>query len=339
MAGRDLSVTHEALGTIRVMNTLGMVGVVVGRAAAVACGHNATPRGVYEHHWSELEALLEQPGDYRAALNWDRRERTFFVHLPPSINAQKKFPLVIVLHGGGGSAEGTMKQTGMSAKADQENFIAVYPNGTGRNDDKLLTWNSGNCCGYALDNKIDDAGFLRALIAQLVKDYPIDSKKIFATGISNGGMMSYRLACEASDLVAAIAPVAGALNNACNPANPVSVVAFHGTADENVLYNGGAPKKQADPHPRVDKSVAYAMNFWSSRNNCSAVPQRVENGNAVRDEYSGCVGNTSVVLYTLKGGGHSWPGGERMAIFLDPPFKGISATDAMWEFFIAHARK
>jgi len=307
--------------------------------AVVGCASRNSPDAITQPAASATLATVSlKPGDQTASLNFGGRERTYVVHLPLAISNSRSFPLVIVLHGGGGSAEGTMKQTGMSAKADKENFIAVYPNGTGRLDDKLLTWNSGNCCGYALDEKVDDVGFIHALIEKLLTQYPIDAKKIYATGISNGGMMSYRVACELSDQIAVIAPVAGALNSECKPANPVSVIAFHGTADENVPYNGGVATKRIDPHPREDKSVAFAMNFWSGRDGCAPAPQRVEKGNVVRDEYPGCVGNTAVVLYTLKGGGHSWPGGERMAFFLDAPFKEISATDLMWEFFIAHPR-
>lgn len=306
----------------------------------VGCASRNAPGAISQPAASATLATgVLKPGDVSTSLNFGGRTRTYITHLPTAISAQQKFPLVIVLHGGGGSAESVARQTGMSAKADKENFIAVYPNGTGRFDDKLLTWNSGNCCGYALDEKVDDAGYLRALILQMQTQYPIDAKKIYATGISNGGMMSYRLACEASDLVAGIALVAGALNNECKPANPVSVIAFHGTADENVPYHGGVGSQRADPHERVDKSVAFAMNFWSSQDRCSPVLQRSEEGNVVRDEYSGCVGNTSVVLYTLKGGGHAWPGGDRMALFLDPPFKEISATNVMWEFFNAHPKQ
>lgn len=240
---------------------------------------------------------------------------------------------------GGGNGENVAGQTGMSMKADRENFIAVYPEGTGTLEDRLLTWSSGNCCGYALDNQVDDVGFLRTAIASLEKQYPIDSARIFAAGISNGGMMAYRTACELSDQIAAIAPVAAALNSECKPASPVSILAFHGTADQNVPYNGGAPTKNIDPHPRTDHSVAYAIDFWTRRDGCSSAPQRTEKGNTVAEVYTGCDRGTSVVLYTLKGGGHAWPGGDRVGLFLDPPFKEISATDIMWEFFAAHPKR
>ncbi len=278
-----------------------------------------------------------KPGDYTQSLAFAGRERAYLVHLPPVIG-NAPLPLVIVLHGGGGNAASAARMTGMSALTDKENFIAVYPDGTGRLDDKLLTWNSGNCCGYALDHKIDDVGFIRALIEQLARDYPIDARRVYATGISNGGMMAYRLACELSDQLAAIAPVAGALNVECKPTQPVSVIAFHGTADRNVLYDGGVPKQQADPHPREDKSVAYAMAFWSQHNRCAGTPTRAERGNIVHDTYANCANRTGVELYAIKGGGHAWPGGDRLTALLDAPTREISATELMWEFFKQHAK-
>lgn len=278
------------------------------------------------------------PGDYTQTLTFGGRERSYLLHLPQGMSSTQRYALVIVLHGGGGAAMSAAKMTGMSDKADKEGFIVVYPDGTGRLEDRLLTWNSGNCCGYALDNNVDDVGFIRAMIDRLLGAYPIDAKRVYATGISNGGMMSYRIACELSDRIAAIAPVAGALNNDCKPAQPVSVIAFHGTADENVPYAGGVASKRVDPHPREDKSVAYAMNFWVERDGCLRASLRSEKGSIVRDEYVGCTSGTSVVLYAIKGGGHAWPGGDRLSILLDAPTKELSSTDVMWEFFTQHPK-
>ncbi len=307
-------------------------------AIAACTPRNRSGSGTPPNAPATAQSGVLSPGDYTQSLVFGGRERSYILHLPPSIISQPRYALVIVLHGGGGAAAGAAKMTGMSAKADKEGFIVVYPDGTGRLDDRLLTWNSGNCCGYALDNNVDDVGFVRTLIDRFLGAYPIDAKRVYVTGISNGGMMSYRVACELSDRIAAIAPVAGALNNECKPAQPVSVIAFHGTADENVPYAGGVASKRADPHPREDKSVAYAMNFWSGRDGCSRAPQRSEEGNIVREEYAGCASGTSVVLYTIKGGGHAWAGGERLSLLLDAPTKEISATDVMWEFFAQHAK-
>jgi polyhydroxybutyrate depolymerase len=147
-------------------------------------------------------------GNKPGSIELDGRTRTYFVHLPPAYNGKTLLPVVIVLHGATESPAGVEKLSGMSVEADQENFIAVYPRGTGRmNPARMPTWNSGNCGGYAQRNHVDDVGFMRALIDKLEQDYAVDPKRIYVTGISSGGMMSYRLACELSDKIAAAAPV------------------------------------------------------------------------------------------------------------------------------------
>jgi polyhydroxybutyrate depolymerase len=280
-----------------------------------------------------------KPGDHVQSLKVGGSERTYLLHLPPVYEGKRPLPLVIVLHGGGGNAPGAVRMTGFSEKADKEGFVVVYSNGSGRLKNRLLTWNSGNCCGYALDNNVDDVGFIRALIDELVKTRAIDPKRVYVTGMSNGGMMTYRLACELSDKIAAAAPVAGALNlENCQPAHPVSMIIFHGTADEHVLYDGGEPLKRVDTHRRVDKPVSYAVNFWVKEDGCSATPQREEKGSIRTEIYRGGKGGTEVALYTVKGGGHAWPGGESYLLGAEPT-REISATDLMWEFFVQHPKK
>lgn len=280
-------------------------------------------------------------GDYDGSIQSGGHTRTYIVHTPPGYDGTQPIPLVMVLHGGGGSAAGAETQTGMSAKADQAGFIAVYPNGTGPLSDRLLTWNTWNCCGYAQQRNVDDVAFLRTLVGQLEQDYAIDPARVYATGISNGGMMSYRLACEAADLFAAVAPVSGALNtDTCNPSQPVSVLAFHGTDDQNIPYYGGRGAKSfpgTTPN-RDDRPVSYAIGFWVQSDQCTSTPQRTQSGNIVREEYAGGTHGTTVVLYTINGGGHAWPGGQRMAAFLDPPTQEVSATDLIWDFFATHAK-
>lgn len=161
---------------------------------------------------------------------------------------------------------------------------------------------------------MDDVGFVRVLIDQLQGSLSIDDKRIFATGISNGGMMAYRLGCELSDRIAAIAPVAGALNvQGCKPTDSISMIAFHGTDDLHVLYEGGRPKKVIDPNLRVDSSAEYSVSFWVKHNSCSPVPHREEKGNIVVQTYAGGRDGTEVTLYSIIGGGHAWPGGEKTA--------------------------
>jgi len=264
-------------------------------------------------------------GDQTGTINVDGRTRSYIVHVPTS-NAKTALPLVIVLHGatqGDASAE---HMTGMSELADKERFIAVYPEGTGR----LPTWNAGNCCGYAQSNNVDDIGFLRALIAKLERDYRIDAKRIYVTGISNGAMMSYRSACEMSDVVAAVAPVEGAQNVPCRPSAPVSVIVFHGTADRLVPFNGGSTPYQLGPH-RTDTSVADTVAFWVKENGCAPTPKHAESKTVHIDTYSGCKEGTAVALYAIPGGRHMWPGTAVSGV-------DLPATEVMWKFFSQHPK-
>ncbi len=269
----------------------------------------------------------------------DGRSRSYLVHLPKSYNAKKKYPLVLILHGGGGNARLTAQMTGFSATADREGFIAVYPDGTGLIEGLFLTWNAGNCCGFALDEETDDTGFLRALLQRLKKEHAVDPNRVFVTGFSNGGMMSYRLACELSGAIAAIAPVAGAMNVECKPERPLSVVIFHGTEDGHVRYDGGEPLALADWHDRTDRPVKETVAFWVKFNGCRPQAQTSVKGHVQMERYSGCREGTEVVLYTIRGEGHSWPGGRRWAPWAAVPTREISATDLIWEFFTGHPRK
>ena len=267
-----------------------------------------------------------QNGAISASLESGGRSRAYLVHLPPSYRAGTPLPLVVVLHGGTESNSSVERLSGMSAKADQEHFIAVYPSGIGR----LPTWNAGNCCGPALKEKVDDIGFLRDLLEKLKRDYTIDAKRVYFTGISNGAMMSYRAACEMADQVAAIAPVEGALNVDCRPSARVSVIVFHGTADRLVPFQGGSTPFQIGPQ-RSDNSVAGAIDFWVKRDGCAATPKHEETAEVHIDKYSGCQDGAAVALYAIQGGHHMWPGVRLSG-------NDVPATDLMWSFFAAHPK-
>lgn len=265
------------------------------------------------------------------------RTRTYFVHTPPGYNGSFPMPLVIVLHGGGGNAEGAEKMSGMSTIADRNHFLVAYPNGTGIFKDHLLTWNVGVCCGYAMKHNVDDVAFLRALLDKLEHDYAVDPKRIYVTGMSNGGMMTYLAACTLSDRVAAISPVAGALDTPCHPADPVSVIIFHGTDDAFVPFDGGVGPRQLGG-PRDDKSVSYAVDFWVRRDSCNPAPARSATPDLRTDEYSGCKDGTGVILNAVVGQNHAWPGGDQMLKMLPPPNPNVHASEMMWAFFAAHPK-
>jgi len=268
-------------------------------------------------------------------------ERHYLIRLPaePVLRAGA-VPLVLVLHGGGGNAENAERMTGFSDKARREGFIVVYPEGTSRFRQKLLTWNAGHCCGYAMKHQVDDVGFMRALITRLVKDYPIDPKRIFVTGMSNGGMMTHRLGRELSDQLAAIAPVvATVFGDESKAAHPVSALMLNGMLDKSVPHAGGPPGGRfsdswdgAPAKPALDQGT-----YWASTDGCAREPVRRDQGTYIHWQYS-CPGGKAVELYLLKDNGHAWPGGQKGSRRGDTPSTSLNATDLIWEFFAAHGK-
>ena len=264
------------------------------------------------------------------------RERTYIAHMPA---AQGTLPVVINLHGGGSNAEQQQRYSGMDAVADREHFIVVYPNGTGQG--RFRVWNAGTCCGRAPMQRVDDVGFIRAIIDDLARRTSIDRKRIYATGMSNGSMMTYRLAAEAPDLVAAVAPVSGSMVLAqFHPTLPVPVMHFHSVDDPRALYNGGLgppfPMTATRVvHPPVEQQLAK----WIAHNGCPSTP-RVEkrlagNGTtATKLVYAPCSTGAPVIFWKMTGSGHVWPGKDSKAErMLGLPNHLIDANEAMWAFF------
>jgi polyhydroxybutyrate depolymerase len=271
-------------------------------------------------------------------------ERSYHVH-SPNLRDQEAVPLVLMLHGGGGSGVLAATQTRFSDEADREGFIVAYPDGTDRyrpmrnllGKAGFLTWNAGGCCGYAMSQSINDVGFLRAVIGEIERDYRIDPRRVYVAGISNGGMMAYRLACEASDIIAAVGVVSGVLvTQPCVPSVPVSVIDIHGTHDEYVPLNGGVGRKSLvdTPYPPIRDSIS----FWAGIDQCVKSQAHAKNGVLIRN-YEQCRGDTAVTYIVIEGGGHAWPGGERMSPLLDAPSTAVTATAVVWQFFAAHAKQ
>jgi polyhydroxybutyrate depolymerase len=272
-------------------------------------------------------------GENTRNISHDGLQRSYILYVPASIHWYQPIPLVFVLHGGTGNAKSAIRMSGFNAVSDQNGFLVVYPNGTNRlGDDFLLTWNGGKCCSYAQEHNVDDVGFIRAIVADLQSLVTVDLKRIYATGMSNGGILSHRLACEAADLFAAVAPVSGTLNfPACNPFQPVSVIEFHGTADAHIPYDGGyGPKSIVDVE---FASVEYSVEFWVSVDKCSSQTEVSSFDDIRHDAWTGCMNSTAVELYTIIGGGHAWPGGQGGEADLDQSTTTISATRLIWEFF------
>jgi polyhydroxybutyrate depolymerase len=284
-------------------------------------------------------SALTQPGTHSLTLQHGGRERAFLVHLPAGYRSDKPAPVVFAFHGGGGNMQlQAGANYGLVEKADSAGFIAVFPNGYSRfPGGKLATWNAGGCCAQARDEGIDDVGFVRAIWNALGKQVSVDPHRVFATGMSNGGMMSYRLACEMADVFKAVAPVAGTDNTLqCQPSRPVSVLHIHAQDDDHVLFNGGAGAAAFKDTKKVADfvSVPQTIDRWTRHNQCTGESQRVLNvAGAACDAYQTCAGGAQVELCVTETGGHSWPGGSKPRAGKADNSQAIHANDVMWEFF------
>jgi polyhydroxybutyrate depolymerase len=262
--------------------------------------------------------------------------RRYFLYLPAAWRRGTPAPLVLVFHGGGGRASGIAPHTGFSRLADREAFVVAYPEGIGGR------WNDGRGLASAAH---DDVGFVRVLVDSLTAELGIDRRRVYATGISNGAMFAYRLACDLPGTFAAVAPVAGAmpaaLADGCAHTTPVSVLAFQGTADPLVPYAGGGVARRRGQVLPAERSIA----FWAAVAGCSPDPATAEQPDRVRDgtrlrltSYRGCRDGRAVELYTIEGGGHTWPGGPAAGRRVGRVSREIDATETIWKFFAAHGR-
>ena len=297
--------------------------------------------------WCSLSAAdTASPGDEQISVRAGGVERSYVVHLPPERGSRPA--LVLSFHGGGGSARQYQAYVQMDRVADREGFLVVYPNGSGPLRARLLTWNAGGCCGSAMRTNVDDVGFVRILLEDLAGRIAFDRTRIYATGLSNGAMMSYRLAAELPEAIAAIAPVGGAMMlGAQPPAHAKPVLHIHSIDDHRALYAGGlgAPFPFTNVrvlHPGVEERLA----LWAQANGCgrelNAVTRREWSDatgrlhTATLLRYSSC--RVETALWKLSGAGHVWPGGQvdYLPALLGPGTQVIDANEEIWRFFRRH---
>jgi polyhydroxybutyrate depolymerase len=282
-----------------VMRPPALVALALAGFCAGGCGGTGSP----------IEpAAQPKPTIEVRTLNVQGGDRTYRVVRPPASGVSKALPLLLVLHGAGSTAEEVAVMTGFDTVSVQERVIVAYPNA---DNGRWHASGSGN---------VDDVLFIRTLIDRLEADYQIDPARIYATGFSNGGEMTYRLACQLADRIAAVGPVAGTNGTAdCHPAHPISVIAFHGTTDSNSRYEG-------DPGIGV---LSFPAEFerWQQLNGCTGSPKVEDSSTLVIRSAANCLAGTAVIYYTLVEGDHEWP---RSAT--------VSATKLIWQFFAAKSR-
>jgi polyhydroxybutyrate depolymerase len=252
-------------------------------------------------------------GDHQLTLTVGGKERTYLVHAPPGYTGDEPVPLVVGLHFYPGTGAGLRDMIGMDAKADAEGFLVAYPDGVAGG------WNALVCCGAE-----DDIAFLRALTDHLIADWRVDPDRVYATGISNGGDMSFRAAVEATGVFAAIGAVSGGFGGprveaaGYRPEKPVSVITIIGSRDRyyDVFRNGLAT--------------------WRERLKCDPVKTLPSGRPAVERSSARCADGSDLEVYVVTDMGHSWPGAQQGQLAL--PDAPIVATDLLWDFFAAHPR-
>ncbi len=266
--------------------------------------------------------------------------RTFRVYVPGSYQQDVPAPVVLLLHGGFGSAAQVETSSRLLEVAEQEGFLVVSADGIA-GPSGVRTWNAGGCCGYAVSSDVDDVGFVRAMIDQVQSRACIDRRRVYATGMSNGAMLANRLACDLADRIQAIAPVAGSdMASSCAPVRPVPVLQVHGSADSNVPFYGGPG---CGPAGVSFVSIPHTVGRWAERDGCSdsSLPG-IADGDATCTTRQHCSIGADVELCVIAGGGHQWPGGAPPAVpgigdcLFGYQSQSFSASRGLWTFFAAH---
>lgn len=317
------------------------------------------------------------PGLSHNILNYGGLLRDYWLYIPATYKCGKTHALAFVFHGGGADALWQREVSLMEDDADREAVVLVYPEGVrsvnAQGDRYHRTWNAGRCCGYAQEQNVDDVGFVRAMIAELEERLWISSKHIYATGFSNGAQMCYRLACELSDKIAAIAPVGahdaherrtdGIFANdpfslqpgyfdSCHPAQLISILHIHGTADPAAFFDFQQGRLCGKLDPWSCSSVMNYVRGWGRLNSCqgsqdfgpfdaAVSPEQLElfyhRGQASCVRYSSCTSGKEIGLCSIEGAGHTWPGGAELdsSIFGSTSYD-IDAGKFILEFFLRH---
>lgn len=281
---------------------------------------------------TEFFTYKTAPGDYTKKVNVDGRTREYRLHVPSTYNGKIPLPIIFAFHGTSASASVIEQETSLDRSADSLGFIVVYPEGLHRG------WNIGECCRYSFKQHVDEAAFVSAMLNDLERGFTVDSTRVYAVGYSDGGTLSYMLACKMPNRFTAVAGIGATLFKPepdCNLPRPVPVMVVHGTADTHVPYGGsaGGPPELSPPHFMY--SAPAIVQLWKARDECQAAPQVKQSGKVTTERYQ-CDNGAEVLFYSIQGGEHGWPGGGRGWIFSPEPPHDMVATDSVVKFFLMH---
>ncbi|HVX40792.1 MAG TPA: PHB depolymerase family esterase [Gemmatimonadaceae bacterium] len=284
-----------------------------------------------------------RPGTAQHAVRMGGDDRSFLLHVPRErprsvFGLARAYPLVILLHGSGASGETVREQSRMDALADARRFLVAYPDGSHGVLGIGSDWNAGTCCGAAARSGVDDVAFIRTMIATIAQHLPVDTRRVYVAGFSDGGRMAYHFACASAASVAAIGVVSGSLvDDHCAPTRPVPLIAFHGTGDDDVPYDDEARTTPAAPPIAASAGLPPSVRFWSVVDRCSGISVTRLSAHVTRAAFAPCAAD--VVLFTIDSGRHAWPGGVADGPSGDPPTPEIQASDRLVRFFFRHAER
>ncbi len=276
-------------------------------------------------------------GDHTRTVMMGEQKRTYLVHIPKDYDPKKPTPVVLALHGAAMNGPMMVSLSGLNKKSEEAGFIVVYPSGIS------FVWNAGGFTGKMAEGKPDDVAFIGKVLDDVGTVVKVDEKRVYACGMSNGGMMCYRLAAELSDRIAAIAPVAGTIAiEESKPKRAVPVIHFHGTKDTFVPFEMAKGKT---PAFMKFKGVEDSVQTWVKLNGCDekskmeTISKEGDEMKVTRKTFGGGKDGAEVVLVVIDEGGHAWPGMTPPASFMGKSAKNVSANDLMWEFFQKHPMK
>jgi polyhydroxybutyrate depolymerase len=313
----------------------------------------ATCPGAGAAREAHAQPAFWSPGDHDFTIRAGTLDRRFTVHVPPGYDGKKPVPVVVMLHGGGGTSQAAALETGWGAKADEDGFLAVFPNAIPPDPNAPSSfarnpqlWNDGSDRFYPGQNAVDDVGFIAAMLDDLQARFAVDRKRIYVTGFSNGASMSFLVGARLAGRIAAIAPVAGASwMSRVEPQRPLSMLYLTGTADPlnpieggvPRLASGGSDRVRGKPKPPVRDSILK----WAEALGCPATPREKSPAKGVRTQsYGPCRDGAEVVYLAVEGLGHTWAGGKSLLpdYMVGARSDRIRATDVIWEFFERHPR-
>lgn len=267
--------------------------------------------------------------------------RSYLVHVPKLrrrnvVRRVSAFPLLILLHGSGAGGETVRRQSNFDSLADLYRVVTVYPDGSSGLFGIGSDWNAGECCGAASRGNVDDVSFIEAVIADVSHHLPIDPRRIYIAGFSDGGRMAYHFACVRAPKVAAIGVISGSLVDArCRPTMPVPVAVVHGTADAEVSYL--EPARTTLPYAFELGPLPPSVRFWAVVDGCTGLSANVIAPTVTKTFFRSCRG-ADVLFYSINGGTHSWPGGLRDGSDGAQPASSLNASAALMRFFLSHSR-